>query len=120
MSNVVWKILWSTNGYRGWDDKVYREYFLGGKAISLGFGFFIDYGFGFEWWNFYEGFSNEFYFGYAPPVHSMRPRRFVNGGVIFFISRNAIGNWYVIFQHLRGFCEMFWLLGYLKISIRSG
>ena len=93
---IVWKVLWSSNGYRGWDDRVYREFFLGGRAGGLGFKFFAEYGFGFEWWNFYEGFSDDFYFGYAPPVHAMRPRKFRSGGLVFFISRSAIGNWYVV------------------------
>lgn len=93
---IVWKILWSYNGYRGWDDKIYREYFLSGKAGRLGYGYFIEYGFGHEWWNFYEGFSDEYYFGYAPPLHDKQPRRFRDGGLIFFISRSPFGNWYVV------------------------
>ena len=94
---IVWKILWSSNGYCGWDDEIYREYFLSGKAGRLGYGYFIDYGFGHEWWNFYESFSDEYYFGYAPPLHDRKPRRFRDGGLIFFISRSPeLGNWYVV------------------------
>ena len=64
---------------------------------SSSFGYVKDYGFGHEWWNFFEGFSNEYYYGYAPPLHAMKPRRF-GKGVIFFISRKPRyeGGWFLV------------------------
>ena len=61
-----------------------------------GYDYVARYGFGHEWWNFYERFSNEYYYGYAPPVHALRPRRFRNGGAIFFISRRIRGGWFLV------------------------
>jgi len=72
---------------------MYQAWFRG---ESSGFGYVVRYGFGHEWWNFYEGFSDKYYYGYAPPVHARRPRRFRNGGVIFFISRQIRGGWFLV------------------------
>jgi len=68
------------------------------RGESSGFDYVARYGFGHEWWNFYEGFSGKYYYGYAPPVHSRRrrPKRFRNGGVIFFISRQIRGGWFLV------------------------
>ena len=72
---------------------MYRSWVFG-RGSSYGY---VDrYGFGHEWWNFYEGFSNDYYYGYAPPIHAKKPRRFRNGGVIFFISRQSPKNWYLV------------------------
>lgn len=91
---VVWKVAWSSGGYRGWDYVMYRAWLLGERS---GFGYVAEFGFGHEWWNFYEGFSDEFYYGYAPPIHAMKPKRFRDGGVIFFISKKPRGNlWYLV------------------------
>ena len=67
------------------------------RGETSGFGYVARYGFGHEWWNFYEGFSDEYYYGYAPPIHARRPRRFHNGGAIFFISKNIFnGRWFLV------------------------
>ncbi len=87
--------MWSSNGYRGWDHAMYQAWLRG---ASSSFNYVAKYGFGHEWWNFYEGFSDKYYYGYAPPVHSrrQRPKRFRNGGVIFFISRQIRGGWFLV------------------------
>ena len=92
---VAWYVSWSMRGYRGWDHETYRQWLYYG--VSPGFGYVAEYGFGHEWWNFYEGFSDEYYYGYAPPVHAMKPVRFMDGGVIFFVSRQPrSGSWCLV------------------------
>ncbi len=91
---VIWKVFWSSNGYRGWDHEMYRVWLYGQRSE---FGYVARYGFGHEWWNFYEDFSNEYYYGYAPPIHAIKPRRFRNGGAIFFISKRPRGSgWHLV------------------------
>ena len=73
---------------------MYRVWLYGQKS---GFGYVARYGFGHEWWNFYEDFSNEYYYGYAPPIHAIKPRKFRNGGAIFFISKHPRGSgWHLV------------------------
>ena len=91
---LVWRLTWSSNGYRGWDHFTYKEWLYGKRP---GFGYVKDYGFGHEWWNFYEGFSDGYYYGYAPPIHFRRPKRFINGGVIFYITNPPLSTqWYLV------------------------
>ncbi len=92
---IAWKILWSPGGYKGWDHRFYIECAYG--SIKGGYDYVEKYCFGHEWWNFYEGFSDRYYYGYAAPIHAWRPRRFANGGVVFFISRNIYDRlWYLV------------------------
>ena len=90
---IAWRVTWSFNGYRGWDHEAYREWLRG---VRSGFGYVAEYGFGHEWWNFFEGFSDEYYYGYAPPVHALRPRRLCRGGAVFFITRRFQGSWFLV------------------------
>ena len=91
---IVWKVFWSSNGYRGWDHVMYRAWLFGKRS---GYDYVARYGFGHEWWNFYESFSNEYYYGYAPPIHAIKPRKFRNGGAIFFISKHPRGSgWHLV------------------------
>ena len=96
MSSVlVWRLAWCSNGYRGWDDLSYREWLFYGRCS--GFGYVKRYGFGHEWWDFYEGFSKEYYYGYAPPIHAKKPVRFRDGGIILFISTPPqTRKWYLV------------------------
>ncbi len=92
---LAWRIFWSESGYRGWDSRLYRRWLEG--RLSGGHGYVREHGFGHEWWNFYEGFSNEYYYGYAPPIHSRGPRRCSRFGAIFFVSLNPfIRGWYLV------------------------
>lgn len=93
---IVWRILWSFNGYRGFDDEVYEKIFLDGKSEKMGYEYAKKFGFGHEWWNFYEGFSDKYYFGYAPPLPKRIPVEFEDGGLIIFISRSFDGKWYFV------------------------
>ena len=90
---IAWKVVWSSNGYRGWDHVMYKVWVSGEMS---GYEYVARYGFGHEWWNFYEGFSDEYYYGYAPPIHARRPRRFRNGGAIFFISKHPRAGWFLV------------------------
>jgi len=73
---------------------MYRAWLYGQRS---GFDYVARYGFGHEWWNFYEGFSNEYYYGYAPPIHAIKPRKFRNGGAIFFVSKSPRGSgWHLV------------------------
>ncbi len=90
---IAWKVAWSYSGYRGWDLQAYREWLRGGLR---GFKYVEEHGFGHEWWNFYEGFSKEYYYGYAPPLHFRKPKKLMKGGVIFFISRHPwMTSWFL-------------------------
>ena len=92
---LVWRLAWCSNGYRGWDDLLYREWLFYGRCS--GFGYVKRYGFGHEWWNFYEGFSKEYYYGYAPPIHTLKPTKFRDGGIILFISTPPqTRKWYLV------------------------
>lgn len=92
---LVWKIYWSESGYRGWDRYLYERWYEGRVVGSHRY--VREHGFGHEWWNFYEGFSEDYYYGYAPPIHSMRPTRCPRFGAIFFISLNPFnGAWYLV------------------------
>ncbi|WFO74892.1 DUF91 domain-containing protein [Desulfurococcaceae archaeon MEX13E-LK6-19] len=92
---IAWKILWSPSGYRGWDHRFYIECAYG--SIKGGYDYVEKYCFGHEWWNFYEGFSDKYYYGYAAPIHVLRPKRFIDGGVVFFVSRNIYDRlWYLV------------------------
>lgn len=91
---IAWKVTWSRNGYVGWDHESYFDWL---RTRSAGFGYVREHGFGHEWWNFYEGFHDEYYFGYAPIIHSLVPKDFMDGGVIFFLSRHpAYGVWFLV------------------------
>ncbi len=92
---LAWRIYWSESGYRGWDHQLYMRW-LRNRAIGT-HQYVREHGFGHEWWNFYEGFSKEFYYGYAPPIHSRKPTRCSRFGAIFFVSLNPLnGVWYLV------------------------
>jgi MoxR-like ATPase len=80
----VGKIAWSYNNWRGIDkftSDIWRK--LGGESF---YGFVRETGFAFEWWNFYEDFDRDYYYGYIEWGNQSRPKDFKNG-LILFISR---------------------------------
>jgi len=91
---LAWKVAWSRNCYRGWDQGSFSEC-LSGRPPAR-YSFVRDYCFGREWWNFFEGFSDRYYYGYAPPLHALRPRRLVSGGLVFFVSQDRLRVWHVV------------------------
>jgi len=91
---IMWKVCWSRNNYSGWDHESYKEWIMGKDRR---FSFVKTHGFGHEWWNFYEGFHRNYYFGYASPVYSLKPRKLIAGGIIYFISRHPwSGEWFLV------------------------
>ena len=65
--------------------------------LRVGFKYVQKHGLGFEWWNFYEGFDKEYYYGYLPPIHKLKPNDLIDGGVIFQVSKNVFdGEWYLV------------------------
>ncbi len=92
---VVWKVFWSTNCYRGFDRRLYDMWLFG--KLNVGFKYVQEHGLGFEWWNFYEGFDKEYYYGYLPPLHKLKPSNLIDSGVVFQVSKNVFdGEWYLV------------------------
>jgi len=78
---LVGRIAWSYNGWKGFDRKGYL------KRSNYNFKYINVFGFGYEWWNFYEGFSDEYYFG---NTYRSGPHEFT--GLTIFISKNIDDN----------------------------
>jgi hypothetical protein len=75
------KIAWSYNDWRGMDKNT-SETWRGLKDKSF-YEFVRETGFAYEWWNFYEGFDENYYYGSIWNV----PKGLKNG-LILFISRS--------------------------------
>ncbi|AFL95923.1 putiative protein kinase 2 [Thermococcus cleftensis] len=86
MDKLVAKINWSFNRWKGFDWEAFR------KKYESGFEFVRQTGYAHEWWNFYEGFSPDKYYG----VILKRPKRF-HRGIVLFVSMNPLdGRWYFV------------------------
>ncbi len=88
---LVWKVFWSSNCYRGWDEWLFRDL---RRGLRAGYEYVERYRIAWEWWNFYEGFDDKYYYGYFPPIHKMKPLKFIDGGVFLIISRNPFAKPY--------------------------
>lgn len=73
-------IAWSNSGWKGFDKDGYR------KRRNYGFRFVRETGIAHDWWNFYEGFDEKWYYGHIEWGRKA-PTRFKKG-LILFISRN--------------------------------
>ena len=94
---IVWRVLWSYNGYRGFDEKMFDKWLAKDpEVLGIGYEYFRDYGFGSEWWNFYEGFRDDQYVGYAPPAHRVRPTIKRPKAIVFVARSPRDGKWYVV------------------------
>jgi DNA replication protein DnaC len=90
----VGKLAWSYNNWSGIDEKTSEKWrnLKDGSSYS----YVRETGFAFEWWNFYEGFHEDYYYGYIEWGKQTPPKDFKNG-LILFISRNPDdGNMYFI------------------------
>ncbi|AEK71928.1 Serine/threonine protein kinase, putative S-layer protein [Thermococcus sp. 4557] len=86
MDKLVAKINWSFNRWKGFDWEAFR------RRYESGFEFVRQTGYAHEWWNFYEGFSPDKYYG----TILNRPKRF-RRGIVLFISMNPLdGRWYFV------------------------
>jgi len=81
----VGKIAWSYNNWSGIDEKT-SEKWRNLKDESF-YSYVRETGFAFEWWNFYEGFDKDYYYGYIEWVNQNRSEDFKDG-LILFISKN--------------------------------
>jgi MoxR-like ATPase len=81
----VGKIAWSYNDWRGIDKFTSQKW----RALDNEsfYGFVRETGFALDWWNFYEGFDKDYYYGYIEWGNQRPPEDFKNG-LILFISRN--------------------------------
>ncbi|RLG22478.1 hypothetical protein DRN85_10695 [Methanosarcinales archaeon] len=87
-------------GYRGFDVEEYQLWLRNPKLIC-DFGFCKESGVAHEWWNFYEGFDDRYYYGYAPLIHRIRPGGWESTRfTIFFIARHPRAGegarWYLV------------------------
>ena len=73
-------VAWSHNRWKGFDKDGYR------KRRKYGFRFVRETGIAHDWWNFYEGFDEKWYYGHIE-WGQKAPTRFKEG-LILFISRN--------------------------------
>lgn len=81
---IVANIAWAHNRWRGFDrldDKIREKY---------GFEYVKQTGFAHEWWNFYEDFDSEYYYGHVESRGKLS--KFNNGGLVIFVSRNVDDN----------------------------
>lgn len=86
LDKLVAKINWSFNRWKGFDWEAFR------RRHESGFEFVRRTGYAHEWWNFYEKFSRDNYYGSI----ITRPQKF-GRGFVFFISRNPLdGKWYFV------------------------
>ncbi len=86
MDKMVAKINWSFNRWKGFDWETFR------RRHESGFEFVRRTGYAHEWWNFYEGFSPDKYYG----VILNRPKRFRRGTVLFVSMNPLNGRWYFV------------------------
>jgi hypothetical protein len=83
----VGKIAWSYNDWRGIDEETSRKWrSLSGDSF---YRFVVETGFAYEWWNFYEGFDKDYYYGY---IQWRTPQKDFKNGLIVFISKKPDDN----------------------------
>ena len=82
----VGKIAWSYNNWRGIDEKTSRKW----RSKRKSYEFVWKTGFAYEWWNFYEGFDKDYYYGYIENIErgKQETRWNFKNGLILFISKN--------------------------------
>jgi MoxR-like ATPase len=81
----VGKIAWSDNNWRGIDKSTSRKWrALDDKSF---YRYVRETGFAYEWWNFYEDFDENYYYGHIEWGNQSPPKDFKNG-LILFISRS--------------------------------
>lgn len=78
------KIAWNENFWNGWDEKGYKN------KDRYGYNFVRKNGFGYEWWNFFD-FGDEYFYGHVEFMNKF-PKKFENGGLIAFLSKNIYDN----------------------------
>jgi len=81
---IVANIAWAYNRWKGFDEKGFK------KREKYGFEYVKQTGFAHEWWNFYEDFDPECYYGHVESRGKLS--KFNNGGLVLFISRNVEDN----------------------------
>jgi hypothetical protein len=81
----VGKIAWSDNNWRGIDKSTSQKW----RALDNEsfYRYVRETGFAYEWWNFYEDFDGDYYYGHIEWGNQSPPKDFKNG-LILFISRS--------------------------------
>ncbi|WP_297073769.1 serine/threonine-protein kinase [Thermococcus sp.] len=86
MDRLVAKINWSFNRWKGFDWESFE------RRYDSGFEFVRRTGYAHEWWNFYEDFSPNKYYGFTIRT----PQKF-HRGIVLFISMNPLNRrWYFV------------------------
>jgi len=86
LDKLVAKVNWSFNRWKGFDWESFQ------RRHQSGFDFVREMGYAHEWWNFYEGFSPDKYYGFI-----LREPRGFHKGITLFISMNPLnGRWYFV------------------------
>jgi len=84
MAIILAKIQWSFNDWRGWDQQLYSTIKVEKRSSIASYSYVEEHGFGFESWNFYEGFHPDYYYGYVIEPRPIEAIGKIN--LIFFIS----------------------------------
>ncbi|ADT85205.1 McrB family protein [Thermococcus barophilus] len=85
---IVANIAWAHNRWKGFDEEGFK------KRDKYGFEYVKQTGLAHEWWNFYENFSPEYYYGH---VESRGKLGKFSEGLVIFISRNIDdGKFYLV------------------------
>lgn len=83
LKGYVVKIAWADNNWMGFDQRGFEN-----KEL-YGYRFVQDYGYAHEWWNYYEGFNSEIYYG---RVEMRTPSKKIDDCLVLFISKNIYNN----------------------------
>ena len=87
MPIILARIQWSFNNWRGWDQQIYDAIKNEGKKELASYPYVEESGFGVEFWNFYEGFDPNYYYGSVVEkgkIHLKEAEGKIN--LVFFVS----------------------------------
>lgn len=87
----VAKLAWSSSRWRGFSERDYRN------RTRYGYKYVRQLGLATEWWNFYEGFSDKYYYGEIPAYGRVREGLRAYVSLVLFISKNVYrGGFYFV------------------------
>ncbi len=79
IKGYVVKIAWADNGWDGFDQRGFES------KDKYGYAFVKEHGYAHEWWNYYEGFDSDYFYG---KVEMRTPSKKINDCLVIFISKN--------------------------------
>ncbi|MFW9876469.1 MAG: AAA family ATPase [Candidatus Thorarchaeota archaeon] len=79
IKGYVVKIAWADNGWEGFDQRGFKN------KDKYGYEFVKNYGYAHEWWNYYEGFDTDYFYG---RVEMRTPSKKIDDCIVIFIAKN--------------------------------